>query len=77
MRDRTGEKIPASFEFSDEIVKRSFCAKSGLIASSGCATGGTGWYKTDAIPSTCTACSGMAETTQAAADEAPAAAEGE
>ena len=72
------EDLPAKdFEFSDEIVKRSFCAKSGLIASSGCATGGTGWYKTDAIPSTCTACSGMAETTQAAADEAPAAAEGE
>ena len=51
------------FDFSDEIVKRSYCAKSGLIASSGCAVGGTGWYKTDAIPSTCTSCSGMAEMT--------------
>ena len=49
------------FDFSDEIVRRSYCAKSGLIASSGCAVGGAGWYKTDAIPSTCTSCSGMAE----------------
>ncbi len=70
------EDLPAKdFEFSDEIVKRSFCAKSGLIASSGCATGGTGWYKTDAIPSTCTACSGMAETKPA--EDQAAAAQGE
>lgn len=67
------EDLPAKdFEFSDEIVKRTFCAKSGLIASSGCATGGTGWYKTDSVPSTCTSCSGMAvATTQAAAEQAP------
>ncbi len=58
------KNLPAKeFEFSDEIVKKSYCAKSGLIASNNCAVGGTGWYKTDAIPSTCTACSGMAETT--------------
>ena len=58
------KNLPAKdFDFSDEIVKRSYCAKSGLIASSGCAVGGTGWYKTDAIPSTCTSCSGMAEVT--------------
>ena len=63
------QNLPAKdFEFSDEIVKKSYCAKSGLIASSNCAVGGTGWYKTDAIPSTCTACSGMAETTTPAAD---------
>ena len=70
------EDLPAKdFEFSDEIVKRTFCAKSGLIASSGCATGGTGWYKTDAIPSTCTACSGMSETKPA--EDQAAAAQGE
>lgn len=58
------QNLPAKeFEFSDEIVKKSYCAKSGLIASSGCAVGGTGWYKTDSIPSTCTTCTGMAETT--------------
>ena len=56
------QNLPAKeFEFSDEIVKKSYCAKSGLIASSNCAVGGTGWYKTDAVPSTCTACSGMSE----------------
>lgn len=57
-----------NFEFSDEIVKRSFCAKSGLIAGAGCATGGTGWYKTDAIPSTCTSCSGQSDETTTAAN---------
>ncbi len=63
------QNLPAKdFEFSDEIVKKSYCAKSGLIASSNCAVGGTGWYKTDAVPSTCTACSGMAETTTPPAD---------
>lgn len=76
------KNLPAkNFEFSDEIVKKSYCAKSGLIASSGCAVGGTGWYKTEAIPSTCTSCSGMAATTQAASaattTRAPAAAQGE
>ena len=66
--------LPAKdFEFSDEIVKRSYCAKSGLIASSGCAVGGTGWYKTESVPSTCTSCSGMAETTT----KKPAAAQGD
>lgn len=69
------KNLPAKdFEFSDEIVKRSYCARSGLIASSGCAVGGTGWYKTDAIPSTCTSCSGMASTTAASADNNVAAA---
>lgn len=70
------KNLPAKdFDFSDEIVRRSFCAKSGLIASDGCATGGTGWYKTDAIPSTCTACSGMADAPEEGADanaQAPA-----
>lgn len=46
-----------SFEFSDEIVKMSYCTRTGLIASSSCPSA-VGWYKTDSIPSTCTSCSG-------------------
>ena len=65
------------FEFSDEIVRRDYCARSGLIASSGCAKGGTGWYKKEAIPSTCTSCSGMAEVTTVAGGNVAAAVAGE
>ena len=72
------KNLPAKdFEFSDEIVKRTYCARSGLIASSGCAKGGTGWYKKDAIPSTCTSCSGMADVTTSAAGNVAAAVAGE
>lgn len=87
------KNLPAKdFEFSEDIVSRSYCANSGLIASSGCSVGGTGWYKTESIPSTCTSCYGggssssSSDTNQAAAPEdspaspetpAPAAPEGE
>lgn len=57
-----------SFEFSDEIVKRTYCTKSGLLASSGCSSTATGWYKEDSLPSTCTVCrasSVVADTTVA------------
>lgn len=45
-----------SFEYSDEIVKKSYCTKSGLIAGSNCSSTASGWYKVGAIPSTCTVC---------------------
>ncbi|MBQ8209471.1 MAG: transglycosylase domain-containing protein [Clostridia bacterium] len=45
-----------SFEYSDEIVKRSYCTETGHIASAKCASTATGWYKKTNIPSTCTAC---------------------
>ena len=51
------ENLPAKdFEFSDEIEERYYCANSGLLAGSGCPVGGAGWYKKEAVPSTCTAC---------------------
>lgn len=46
-----------TFEFGDETVKRSYCTHTGLIASSRCESTATGWFKKDAIPSTCTNCS--------------------
>lgn len=67
------KNLPAKdFEFSDEIVKKSYCANSGLIAGSGCAVGGTGWYKTEAVPSTCTSCYGGGQSSSDE-DDAPAA----
>ena len=81
------KNLPAKdFDFSDEIVKKSYCAHSGLIAGSGCTIGGTGWYKTEAVPSTCTSCYGggqsdsedaPAATPDAPADSPAAAPEGE
>lgn len=58
-----------SFSYSDELVKRTYCTKTGLLASSSCSSTATGWYKADNIPSTCTSCSGghsSGETTTAA-----------
>ena len=59
--------LPAkSFEFSDEIVSKSYCTRTGLIASSSCPSS-VGWYKNDSIPSTCTSCSaGYASATTSA-----------
>lgn len=45
-----------SFEYSDEIVKRTYCTETGLIAGKKCASTATGWYKKSNIPSSCTEC---------------------
>lgn len=46
-----------TFELSDEIVRRSYCTATGLLAGSGCSTA-TGWYKVDHLPNVCSGCSG-------------------
>lgn len=46
-----------TFELSDEIVRRSYCTATGLLASSSC-TSATGWYKVDHLPDVCSGCSG-------------------
>ncbi len=46
-----------SFEFSDDLVKMSYCTRTGKIASSACPKA-VGWYKADSIPPTCTSCGG-------------------
>ena len=45
-----------SFEYSNEIVKRTYCQETGLIAAAKCEKTATGWYKKSSIPSTCTEC---------------------
>ncbi len=45
-----------SFEYSGEIVKKSYCTETGLIASAKCASTATGWYKKTSVPATCTEC---------------------
>ncbi len=65
------QNLPAkSFDFGDNIEKRSYCTRTGLLASSSCGSVSTGWYRSDALPSTCTSCGGSsATTTTQAADE--------
>ena len=46
------------FEYSTDAVRRSYCTRSGLLASSSCWSTSTGWYKIDNLPGTCTACRG-------------------
>ena len=45
-----------SFEYSNEIVKKTYCATTGLIAGAKCEKTATGWYKKGSVPSTCTEC---------------------
>ncbi|MBR0537697.1 MAG: transglycosylase domain-containing protein [Clostridia bacterium] len=44
------------FEMSGDAVQRTFCARTGMIASSSCGARGTGWYTIDNIPGVCTVC---------------------
>lgn len=50
------KNLPAkSFEFSDDVVEKYYCTRTGRIATSACPSA-SGWYKVDSIPSTCTSC---------------------
>lgn len=45
------------FEMGDEVVRRTYCTATGLLANSDC-SGATGWYKVDHLPGVCRGCSG-------------------
>ena len=45
------------FEMGDEVVRRSYCTATGLLASANCSSS-TGWYKVDFLPGVCKGCSG-------------------
>ena len=45
------------FEMGDEVVRRSYCTGTGLLASANCPSA-TGWYKVDFLPGVCKGCSG-------------------
>ena len=46
-----------TFEMGDEVVRRSYCTATGLLASANCSSS-TGWYKVDSLPAVCKGCSG-------------------
>ena len=41
------------FPMADGVVQRSYCTQSGLLATSGCPSTATGYYKADDLPATC------------------------
>lgn len=41
------------FDKPDDVVQKTYCRSTGLIAGSNCGSTGTGWYKTSNIPATC------------------------
>ena len=47
------------FEMGDEVVRRSYCTATGLLASADC-TSSTGWYKVSFLPGVCNGCAGGA-----------------
>ena len=57
--DRVHEGLAAkSFDqFSDKVVQRTYCTKTGLLASSSCPSTAVGWYKMSNLPATCAGCS--------------------
>ncbi|MDR1464188.1 MAG: transglycosylase domain-containing protein [Oscillospiraceae bacterium] len=44
------------FPESKDAVQKSYCRRTGLIASSNCPETASGWYQKDNIPKTCTSC---------------------
>lgn len=58
--NRVHEDLEAKeFEkYSDDVVRRSYCTSSGLIAGDSCSSTASGWYKVSNIPATCKNCSG-------------------
>ncbi len=51
-----------NFTLSPNIVAETYCTESGMLATGNCPSTLTGYYKTDAIPGTCTTHSGGAKT---------------
>lgn len=60
--DRVHEGLASkSFDqFSDKVVQRTYCANTGLLASSSCPSTAVGWYKMSNLPATCAGCNGGA-----------------
>ncbi len=54
MNDIHADLPEKDFEkYTDDVVSRSYCTSTGLIAGSGCSGTATGWYKKSNIPAVC------------------------
>ena len=70
--DRVHKNLaPKSFEtYTDNVVQKTYCTVSGLLAGSGCTSKATGWYKLSNLPGTCAGCTApVTEPDNSATDE--------
>lgn len=50
-----------SFEqYTDKVVKATYCTETGLLAGDGCTSTASGWYKRSKVPARCASCNGKA-----------------
>ncbi len=58
--DEVHDSLPEKeFPKSNLVVEKRYCARTGLIAGSGCYSTAMGWYSLKNLPATCTACYGQ------------------
>lgn len=62
--DRVHKNLASkSFEqYTDDVVKRSYCTVTGLLAGDNCYSKASGWYKKSNLPATCKNCGSSAPT---------------
>lgn len=57
-RVHEGLAVKTFDQFSDKVVQRTYCTKTGLLASSSCPSTAVGWYKMSNLPAMCAGCKG-------------------
>lgn len=62
-------------QFSDQVVQRNYCTRTGLLASSSCPSTAVGWYKVSNLPAVCASCSGGGAPVEEPIDEPTSSAE--
>ncbi|MDR3344892.1 MAG: transglycosylase domain-containing protein [Oscillospiraceae bacterium] len=63
-------KDGTKFANTGNLVQKSYCTQTGLLATSACPSKGTGWYIKSALPGTCTAHSAAGNAADSIADAA-------
>lgn len=53
-----GLAVKSFDQFSDKVVQRTYCTRTGLLASSSCPSTAVGWYKMSNLPAMCAGCKG-------------------
>ena len=53
MSDILSDSQNKSFQLSSDVVEATYCTETGMIATSGCPSTATGYYKKDNKPGTC------------------------
>lgn len=54
-----GLAVKSFDQFSDKVVQRTYCTRTGLLASSSCPSTAVGWYKMSNLPAMCAGCKGV------------------